>query len=50
MIALVTATATRGADSFTYRTAEIYHVDGDGRVTHQWAFSDDTERIKGFFG
>jgi ketosteroid isomerase-like protein len=50
MIALVTATATRGDETFTYRTAEIYHVDTDGQVTHRWAFSDDTERIKAFFG
>lgn len=50
MIALVTATATRADDSLIYRTAEIYHVDTDGRVTHRWAFSDDTERITAFFG
>lgn len=49
MIALVTATATRGDESLTYRTAEIYHVDGDGQVTHRWAFSDDTDRITAFF-
>ncbi len=50
LIALVTATATRGDESFTYRTAEIHHVDADGRVTHRWAFSDDTEAIIDFFG
>lgn len=50
MIALVTATATRADDSLIYRTAEICHVDADGRVTHRWAFSDDTERITAFFG
>jgi hypothetical protein len=50
LIALVTATATRGDESFTYRTAEIHHVDADGRLTHRWAFSDDTAAIIDFFG
>ncbi len=47
-IALVTATATMGDRSLTYRTAEIMHV-RDGKVTERWAFSDDTERINRFF-
>ena len=47
-IALVTATATIGDRSLTYRTAEITHV-RDGKVTERWAFSDDTERITRFF-
>jgi ketosteroid isomerase-like protein len=47
-IALATATATMGDQSFTYRTAEIMHV-RDGKVTERWAFSDDTERITRFF-
>lgn len=47
-IALVTATATMGGKSFTYRTAEIYHV-RDGKVTARWAFSDDTGAINEFF-
>ena len=50
LIALVTATATRGDESFTYRTSEILHVNADGKVTHRWAFSDDTEAIIDFFG
>ncbi len=50
LIALVNVTATRGDESFTYRTAEIHHVDADGRITHRWAFSDDTEAIIAFFG
>lgn len=49
-VALVTATATRGDESFTYKVAEIYHANADGQVTHRWAFSDDTERITAFFG
>ena len=47
-IALVTATAKMGDQSLSYRTAEIYHI-RDGKVTHRWAFSDDTERITKFF-
>lgn len=47
-IALVTATARMGDQSLTYRTAEIQHI-SDGKVTHRWAFSDDTERIIRFF-
>ncbi|HJT63646.1 MAG TPA: nuclear transport factor 2 family protein [Candidatus Limnocylindria bacterium] len=47
-VALVTATATMGGRSFTYRTAEIYHVK-DGKVTARWAFSDDTAAINEFF-
>ena len=48
LVALVTATAMRGGETFTYRTAEIYHV-ADGKVTQRWAFSDDTEAINRFF-
>jgi len=48
-IALVTATATMGDQSLTYRTAEIYHM-RDGKIAERWAFSDDTERINQFFG
>ena len=48
-IALVTATATMGDQSLTYRTAEIYHMK-DGKITERWAFSDDTDRINKFFG
>jgi len=47
-IGLGTNTATRGGRTFTYRTAEIYHVK-DGKVTARWAFSDDTAAINEFF-
>jgi ketosteroid isomerase-like protein len=47
-IALVQATATRAGKSFTYRTAEIYHLK-DGKITERWAFSDDTAAIAAFF-
>jgi len=47
-VVLVTATATMGDQSLTYRTAEIYHM-RDGKVTERWAFSDDTGRINDFF-
>ncbi len=49
MIALGNNTATKGDDSLTYRTAEIYHVNADGQVTERWAFSDDTQAIIDFF-
>ena len=49
VVQLVTATATMGDQSLTYRTAEIYHM-RDGKITERWAFSDDTERITSFFG
>lgn len=48
VVALVTATARRGADSLTYRVAEIAHI-RDGMLVERWAFSDDTERINRFF-
>lgn len=48
LVGLVTATVNVGDQSFTYRTAEIAHVE-DGKVTERWAFSDDTERINRFF-
>jgi hypothetical protein len=47
-IALVQATATRAGKTFTYRTAEIYHLQ-DGKITERWAFSDDTAAITSFF-
>jgi len=47
-IALLTATASMGDQSLTYRVAEIYHI-RDGKLTARWAFSDDTEAINRFF-
>ncbi len=47
-VVLVNATATRGGRTFSYRTAEIYHV-RDGKITERWAFSDDTAAIGEFF-
>ena len=48
LVALVNATAERGGRTLSYKTAEIYHV-RDGKVTHRWAFSDDTAAINDFF-
>lgn len=48
-IGLVNATVRAGGQEFTYRTAEIFHIE-DGKITERWAFSDDTERINEFFG
>ena len=47
-IALGSATATRGDESFEYRTAEILHI-RDGKAVERWAFSDDTAAIAAFF-
>lgn len=47
-VALLSATATRGGKSLTYRVAEIYHLH-DGKITERWAFSDDTAAIAAFF-
>jgi len=49
VIALVDATGTRGGETLQYRTAEIIHM-RDGKIVERWAFSDDTEAIKRFFG
>ena len=48
VVALLSATATRGGRSFSYRVAEIYHL-RDGKITERWAFSDDTAAIAAFF-
>jgi len=37
-----------GDQTFSYRSAEIYHM-RDGKVTERWAFSDDTAAINAFF-
>jgi ketosteroid isomerase-like protein len=49
VVMLVNATATRGDETFHYRTAEILHI-RDGKLAARWAFSDDTARIMEFFG
>jgi uncharacterized protein len=48
-VALVNATGTRSGKTLSYRTAEILHM-RDGKITERWAFSDDPEAIKRFFG
>jgi len=47
-IALGTATATRGGETLTYRTAEIFPI-RDGKAVERWAFSDDTAAIEASF-
>jgi len=49
VIGLVNVHVTAGDKELSYRTAEILHVDGDGKVTERWAFSDDTQAIAEFF-
>ena len=50
LVGLVVASVKAGDESFTYRTAEIAHVNDEGKVTERWAFSDDTQAIIEFFG
>ena len=40
---------TAGDKDIRYRTAEVAHVNAEGKVTERWAFSDDTQAIKDFF-
>ena len=49
MVGLVTANVSAGGNSITYRTAEIMHVDEDGKVTERWAFTDDSAAVSAFF-
>jgi ketosteroid isomerase-like protein len=48
VVALVNAKAGRDGRTLDYKTAEIYRV-RDGKITHRWAFSDDTAAINEFF-
>lgn len=48
VVGLVEVSIQMGDEPFSYRTAEIAHIE-DGKVTERWAFSDDTQRIAGFF-
>lgn len=48
VVGLIEATVDAGTGPFTYRTAEIAHIE-DGKVTERWAFSDDTQAIIDFF-
>jgi ketosteroid isomerase-like protein len=50
LIALLGVTATRGDETFAYRTAEIQHLNDAGEITERWSFSDDTQAIIDFFG
>ena len=49
LIALLGVTATRGDETFTYRVAEIQHLNDAGEITERWSFSDDTQAIIDFF-
>ncbi len=48
LVGLVEAHVKVGDDEFSYKTAEIAHMD-NGKVTERWAFSDDTQAIVEFF-
>ena len=49
LIALLSLEATKGDATLHYRTAEIHHINADGRITERWAFSDDTQALVEFF-
>ena len=49
VIGLVEVHITAGDKEISYRTAEIHHVNAEGKVTERWAFSDDTQAISDFF-
>jgi ketosteroid isomerase-like protein len=48
LVGLVEAHVKVGETEFTYKTAEILHIEDD-KVTERWAFSDDTQAITEFF-
>lgn len=49
LVGLVTANVTAGGNSITYRTAEICHINEEGKVSERWAFADDTAAVAEFF-
>jgi len=49
LVGLVTASVTAGDQSITYRTAEIMHVNDDGKVSERWSFADDSAAVAAFF-
>lgn len=48
-IALMQVSIGSGDEAFSYRTAEIYHINDDGKIAERWTFSDDTQAITDFF-
>lgn len=48
-IALMEVSIGSGDEAFSYRTAEIYHINDDGKIEERWTFSDDTQAITDFF-
>jgi ketosteroid isomerase-like protein len=49
VIGLIDVHVTAGDKELSYQTAEILHVDSDGRVSERWAFSNDAQAIADFF-
>jgi ketosteroid isomerase-like protein len=49
VIALLDVHVTDGDREINYQTAEILHVDDDGKITERWAFSNDAQAIAAFF-
>jgi ketosteroid isomerase-like protein len=49
VVGLVEVHVKAGDKDIRYRTAEIHHVNAEGKVTERWSFSDDTQAITDFF-
>lgn len=49
LVGLVTANVSAGGKSITYRTAEINHVNEEGKISERWAFAEDTAAVAEFF-
>lgn len=49
VIGLMDVHVAAGDKEISYQTAEIMHVDDDGKITERWAFTNDTQAITDFF-
>ena len=49
LVGLVTANVTADGNSITYRTAEICHINEEGKISERWAFAEDTAAVADFF-
>lgn len=49
LVALIHGAARNADGDFTYSTAEVYHLDEDGRVAKRQAFAHDSAKIQRLF-
>jgi ketosteroid isomerase-like protein len=49
VIGLMNVHVAAGDKELNYQTAEILHVDGNGKITERWALSNDAQAIADFF-